>query len=198
MSKNPASSINSPPSKLLKTAASPPPPTRTSLQNELNTFHAHSNFTTPIKDSMTTVIIQNHHQKLVSFHQGNVASKVPTPNTQAFIYAAQHLVNVGSQSIVQDRGKLLNEIAQSYVTRGAKKHSVGDFIIHRPQAPALPSTLSHIQVKVPSVSGKTSQSTLYVSAQPNPLPSTFPTPGIHMFGGDLPSNSQGKRERKTG
>jgi hypothetical protein len=147
---------------------------------------------------MTTVIIQNHHQKLVSFHQGNVASKVPTPNTQAFIYAAQHLVNVGSQSIVQDRGKLLNEIAQSYVTRGAKKPSVGDFILHRPQAPALPSTLSHIQSKVPSVSGKTSQSTLYVSAQPNPLPSTFPTPGIHMFGGDLPSNSQGKRERKTG
>jgi hypothetical protein len=57
----------------------------------------------PTKDAMTTVIIQNHHQKLIDHHQGNPASKDATPNTQAFIVSAQHLVQVGSQSIIQNR-----------------------------------------------------------------------------------------------
>jgi hypothetical protein len=163
----------------------------------LNSFHANNNYATPTKDALTTIIIQNHHQKLIKFHKGNAASKVPTPNTKAFIFAAQHLVNVGSQSIVQNRDELLNEIAQSYVTRGAKKPRVGDFIIRRPQASVLPPINSHSVLKLPRVAGPTSGFISFPAAAQPPLPSTFPIPGAQMFGGDLPSNSEGKRERSS-
>ncbi len=198
MSKKPPSILNTTPSKLKKIIAFPPQPSRVCLQNELNGFHANTNYDTPVKEKMTTVIIQNHHKKLAQYHQDNVASNVPTPNTKSFLYSAQHLVNVGSESIVQDRDKVLNEIAQSYLSRGAKKARVGDFIIHRPQSTAPPPPASHSLLKVPPVPGCTARFNSTLSVPTSSLACTFPIPGSQMFGGELPSNSEGKRERKSG
>ena len=93
---------------------------------------------------------------------------------------------------------MLKEVAQSYVTRGAKKPSAGDFIIHRPQAAAVPTAMSQSQLNLPHVAGPTARFNSCPIAQQTSLSSTFPIPGAQMFGGDLPSNSEGKRERKSG
>jgi hypothetical protein len=92
------------------------------------------------------------------------------------MFTAQHIVNVGSQSIIQDQDKILHNVAQSYVTRGSQN---------------IPKHLSSKQVL------------LFGSS--HPLPSTLPTSHDHifpvstdqMFGGELPSNSSGLHDRIT-
>jgi hypothetical protein len=114
--KKAADSMEPPKSKLAKTTARTSTPTRIGLQNELKSFHNNTNYYMPTKDAMTTVIIQNHHQKLIDHHESNPLAKVANPNNQAFLISAQHLVQVGSQSILQDWDKVLQELAQSYGT----------------------------------------------------------------------------------
>jgi hypothetical protein len=128
--KKAANSMEPPKSKLAKSIVMSSTPTRVGLQNKLKSFHNNTNYSMQIKDALTTAIVQNHHQKLIDHHENNPSLKDATLNTQAFIFSAQHLVKVGSQSIIQDWDKFLQELAQSYVTRGSKISTSDDFIIH--------------------------------------------------------------------
>jgi hypothetical protein len=188
-----ADSMECPKSKLAKTIAMTTTPTRVGLQTDLKSFHKNTNYSTPVKDAMTTVIIQNHHQQLIDHHEKNPSSKAATPNTKAFMYSAQQLVKVGAQSIIQDRDKVLQELAQSYVTRGSKNSTHDDFIIHRPKHTSSQAKPACLAVNfVPPTANMKIPITF-----PGMTHSTFPLAGEQMFGGDLPSNSTGQRSRKS-
>jgi hypothetical protein len=71
----------------------------------------------------------------MDYHNSKAGAKLQTPNTKAVMFTSQHLVNVGSQSIIQDWDKILHNIAQRYVTPGSKNIPEDDFITHHPKEP---------------------------------------------------------------
>jgi hypothetical protein len=75
-------------------------PTREDLCGELASFDV--SYSSPLQDKLRSVAIQNHHRKLMN--HDSQSREAPTPNTKPFLRFGRHLVEVGPDSVVEDRG----------------------------------------------------------------------------------------------
>jgi hypothetical protein len=90
-------------------------PSPTDLLGELASFAG--SYSTPIRDKLKAVTIQNHHRKLMNHYLQSGGGGSPTPNTKLFLRSGQHLVEVGADSMVDDRGELLRQIGEAYLNQ---------------------------------------------------------------------------------
>jgi hypothetical protein len=139
-------------------------PTRDDLRGELASFSV--TYSSPLRDRLRSVAIQNHHRNLMNHY--SQSREAPTPDAKLFLQSGRHLVEVGPDSVVEDRGDLLRQIGEVYLNQLKRLHRKSLF-------------------------KKTSG-----PFQKKETPCNLVTPrGSNLFGGELPNSSTGLREVKT-